>query len=104
MWRIIENLMENSLKYSADNSRVYIDVESKDNCAILTIKNMSSESLDISPEQLTERFVRGDVARTSEGSGLGLSISQSLANLQGGNFEVISFFNLESLKYPEDYQ
>lgn len=89
MWRILENLIENSLKYSAENSRIYLDIFKNENNGVMTIKNMSKDALDISPEQLTERFVRGDSARSSEGSGLGLSIAQSLADIQGGNFEVI---------------
>lgn len=89
MWRILENLMENALKYSADNSRIYIDIEKSNNNGVFTIKNMSKLPLDISPEQLTERFVRGDSARSSAGSGLGLSIAQSLADIQGGDFELV---------------
>lgn len=88
MWRIVENLLSNVVKYSMPNSRVYVNIARNDLNAILTIKNISAFPLDISPEQLTERFVRGDASRTTEGSGLGLSIAQSLANLQGGRFKV----------------
>jgi signal transduction histidine kinase len=88
MWRIVENLLSNVLKYSLPNSRVYINIDKSDTHGILTIKNISKDSLNISPEQLTERFVRGDLSRTTEGSGLGLSIAQSLTTLQGGIFDI----------------
>jgi signal transduction histidine kinase len=86
MWRIVENLLSNSIKYSMPNSRIYINLSKGSEYGSLTIKNISALPLDIPPEQLTERFVRGDVSRTTEGSGLGLSIAQSLTKLQGGNF------------------
>jgi signal transduction histidine kinase len=88
MGRIIENLLSNAVKYSMANSRVYINLEESDEYGLLTIKNMSAFPLNIPPEQLTERFVRGDAARTTEGSGLGLSIAQSLTKLQGGSFKI----------------
>ncbi|MDF2889969.1 MAG: signal transduction histidine kinase [Clostridia bacterium] len=88
LWRIIENLLSNALKYSMPNSRVYISVEKNEKYGVLTIKNISAFPLEISPEQLTERFVRGDASRTAEGSGLGLSIAQGLTNLQGGRFKI----------------
>lgn len=88
LWRIVENLLSNVLKYSMPNSRVYISIDKDEQYGILTIKNMSAYPLEISSEQLTERFVRGDASRTTEGSGLGLSIAQSLTNLQEGKFKV----------------
>jgi signal transduction histidine kinase len=88
LWRIIENLLSNALKYSMPNSRVYVNIEKSQNYGTLTIKNVSNFPLEITPEQLTERFVRGDASRTTEGSGLGLSIAQGLTNLQGGRFKV----------------
>ena len=88
MWRIIENLLSNVLKYSMKKSRVYISITKNDLYGILTIKNISELPLEMPVEQLTERFVRGDISRTTEGSGLGLSIAQSLTNLQKGNFNV----------------
>ena len=88
LWRIIENLLSNSVKYSMPNSRVYINIDKNERYAMLTIKNVSNFPLEISPEQLTERFIRGDASRTTEGSGLGLSIAQGLTNLQGGRFKV----------------
>jgi signal transduction histidine kinase len=88
MWRIVENLISNTLKYSMPNSRVYINITKNEGHGVLIIKNISALPLDIPPEQLTERFVRGDESRTTEGSGLGLSIAQSLANIQGGRFKI----------------
>ncbi len=88
MWRIIENLLSNAIKYSMPQSRVYINLTEGSGYGSFTIKNMSAFPLDIPPEQLTERFVRGDVSRTTEGSGLGLSIAQSLTALQGGKFKI----------------
>ena len=88
MWRIIENIMSNALKYSMTNSRIYIEIESINGYALLTMKNMSAYPLDIDPDQLTERFTRADKSRTTEGSGLGLSIAQSLTGIQGGKFDI----------------
>ncbi|MTI84322.1 MAG: HAMP domain-containing histidine kinase [Firmicutes bacterium] len=88
MWRIVENLLSNVVKYSLPHSRVYINVSQSDQYGLLTVKNISANPLDIPPEQLTERFVRGDESRTMEGSGLGLSIAQSLTNIQGGRFKI----------------
>lgn len=86
LWRILENLYNNAYKYAMQNSRIYVDVVNQDGKAIFTIKNVSENPLNISADELTERFVRGDVARTTEGSGLGLSIAQSLTKLQNGTF------------------
>lgn len=88
MGRIIENLFSNAVKYSMPNSRVYVDLNEGNEYGIVTIKNISAFPLNIPPEQLTERFIRGDAARTTEGSGLGLSIAQSLTDLQEGSFKV----------------
>ncbi len=88
MWRIAENLLSNVIKYSMPHSRVYIEIASDNGYGSFTIKNISACPLNISPEQLTERFVRGDESRSTDGSGLGLSIAQSLSNLQGGEFQV----------------
>ncbi len=88
LWRVLENLYNNAFKYALEGSRIYVDVAEEDSMAVFTIKNMSSNPLNIKAEELTERFVRGDVARTTEGSGLGLSIAKSLTELQGGTFEI----------------
>lgn len=85
LWRIFENLLVNTCKYSMPGTRVYIDLSEKGENVTVTIKNISSQPLNISPDELTERFVRGDSSRHTEGSGLGLSIAKSLAELQGGS-------------------
>lgn len=86
LWRVLENLYTNAFKYAQEGSRVYVDVREEGDKAVFTIKNISEKPLNISPDELTERFVRGDVARTTEGSGLGLSIARSLTQLQKGEF------------------
>lgn len=88
LWRVLENLYNNAFKYAMENSRIYVEVTTKENMAFFTIKNVSANPLNIRAEELTERFVRGDVARTSEGSGLGLSIAKDLTQLQGGTFNL----------------
>ena len=88
MWRIIENLFSNVCKYAMPQTRVYIEVYSDDNYGYCTIKNISKEPLNIDPNELTERFVRGDASRTTEGSGLGLAIAQSLILIQEGLLDI----------------
>ena len=88
MWRILENLLSNVIKYSMPNSRVYVDIFKMDGYGVLVMKNISAAPIDFDETRLTERFVRGDVSRTTEGSGLGLSITQSLAEIQGGTFGI----------------
>ena len=87
-YRIIENLIVNALKYSMAGSRVYVQLENTQNEVVFTIKNISATELNLEPEKLTERFVRGDVSRNTEGSGLGLAIVQSFTEVQGGNFDI----------------
>lgn len=89
LWRVLENLYNNAFKYAMENSRVYVDVETRGEYAYFTIKNVSESPLNIRGNELTERFVRGDVSRTTEGSGLGLSIAKSLTDLQGGTFKIL---------------
>ena len=88
LWRVFENLFNNAAKYSMENTRVYAEVYKKQGFCVFVIKNISQTKLNISPEELTERFVRGDVSRTTEGSGLGLSIAQSLTKLMGGELKI----------------
>ena len=88
MYRIIENLFSNISKYALENSRVYIDIKDEKKQIKISIKNISKEKLNISSDELMQRFVRGDKSRYTEGSGLGLSIAQSLTNLQKGKFEI----------------
>ncbi|WP_315072393.1 HAMP domain-containing sensor histidine kinase [uncultured Clostridium sp.] len=87
-FRIFQNLISNILKYSLSGTRVYIDVEDKNNFVLITFKNISKYPLTFSEEEILERFKRGDASRTTEGSGLGLSIAKSLAELQKGIFEL----------------
>ena len=86
--RIFDNLMNNILKYALPGTRVYLELAAEDGGAAVIFRNTSSREIVQSPEELTERFVRGDAARSSEGSGLGLSIARSLAELQGGSLAV----------------
>lgn len=89
MFRIIENLFSNISKYAGENSRVYIDINKLDKKQVkISIKNISKERLNISVDELMQRFVRGDKSRTTEGSGLGISISKSLTELQNGHFDM----------------
>ncbi len=88
MWRIFDNLMDNICKYAQPETRVYLLIEKSDDNAIITFKNTSKEQLDISEEELMERFTRGDYSRTTEGNGLGLSIAKSLAELQNGSLKL----------------
>ncbi|MGN0985631.1 MAG: sensor histidine kinase [Candidatus Enterenecus sp.] len=88
LWRVLDNLLSNCAKYALEGTRVYVEVQGYSDCAKLSVKNISREELNIPPEQLVERFVRGDESRTQEGSGLGLSIAQSLTELQHGQFQV----------------
>ena len=88
MYRIIENVFGNVSKYALSGSRVYIDVTCNAKKVKIEIKNISSAKLNISEEELMQRFVRGDKSRTTEGSGLGLSISKSFTELQKGTFEI----------------
>ncbi len=88
-FRIIENLLSNARKYSAVHSRVYINVYKEGTYGVFEVKNISAQALDISPDELTERFVRGDKSRNQEGNGLGLSIAKELCRAQNGNLEII---------------
>ncbi|AAO36648.1 sensory transduction protein kinase [Clostridium tetani E88] len=88
-WRVFENLIGNILKYSMNNSRVYIDLETEGNKAIVTMKNISAYEMDFDVEEIFERFKRSDKARKSEGSGLGLAIAKSIVELQGGNMDIV---------------
>ena len=86
--RVIDNLISNVLKYAQPETRVYLDLLEESNRIFLTVKNISREPLNISADELTERFVRGDSSRHTEGSGLGLSIAQSLTELMGGKMRL----------------
>lgn len=88
IWRVFENLMINACKYSLRGSRVYLNLAKDGENAIFTLRNTSNVALNISPEELMERFVRGDSARSTDGNGLGLSIARSLTELQGGKMDI----------------
>lgn len=84
--RVMDNLVSNVCKYAMENTRVYVTAAVRDGQAVISFKNVSRDELNISPDELMERFVRGDASRHSEGSGLGLSIARGLVQLQGGTF------------------
>lgn len=84
--RVMDNLVSNVCKYAMENTRVYVTAAVRDGQAVISFKNVSRDELNISPDELMERFVRGDASRHSEGNGLGLSIARSLVQLQGGTF------------------
>ena len=88
MWRVFDNLMNNICKYAQPGTRVYLILEKKEKKAVITFKNTSREALNISEEELMERFVRGDSSRNTEGNGLGLSIARSLTELQKGTMNI----------------
>lgn len=95
IWRVIENLFNNAYKYALENTRVYVETkkipeENGPGRVRLSIKNISAQPISVGVEDLTERFIRSDASRTTEGSGLGLSIAKNLTELQKGTFEIIS--------------
>lgn len=87
-WRVFENLIGNILKYSLCKSRVYIDMVIEDNDILIIFKNISNHKLNVKPDELLERFRRGDVSRNTDGSGLGLSIAQNIVHLQNGTMNI----------------
>ena len=89
LWRILHNLLSNACKYAMPGTRLYLDLLTLDGKAVLTIKNISKEELNMDAEALMERFVRGDASRNTEGNGLGLNIALSLAQLQSGNMDIL---------------
>jgi signal transduction histidine kinase len=88
LWRVIGNLYNNVAKYAMPDTRVYVEVAVSGKEASFSMKNISESMLDMNADSLTERFVRGDESRSTEGSGLGLSISKMLTELMGGQFEI----------------
>ncbi|MBE5865188.1 MAG: sensor histidine kinase [Lachnospiraceae bacterium] len=90
LWRVFENLMNNICKYAQEGSRVYLNMEKRERSVEVIFRNISKYEIDVSPEELTERFVRGDASRHMEGSGLGLSIAKSLVDLQNGTMEILT--------------
>ena len=88
MWRIFDSRMNNICKYAQPGTRVYLSLEEYNDNAIITFKNTSKEPLDMTEEELMERFTRGDSSRNTEGNGLGLSIAKSMAELQNGRLKI----------------
>ena len=102
MWRVLENIFGNAAKYAMPGTRVYADLKLEEDTVDLSLKNVSEHQLNISADELTERFIRGDLSRSSEGSGLGLSIAQSLTKMQGGTFNLYldgDFFRV-NIRFP----
>ena len=89
LFRVFDNILGNTVKYAQTGTRVYIDLIKNGNKVTVAFKNISREKLNITGEELMERFVRGDRSRNTEGSGLGLSIAKSLTNLMGGELEIV---------------
>lgn len=102
LWRVFDNLLGNICKYSLSGTRVYLNVSVQDGVLEMTFRNISAYSLNITSEELMERFVRGDRARHTEGSGLGLSIAKNLVELQKGNLELVIDGDLfkATLRFP----
>lgn len=88
LWRVIDNLLSNCCKYAMEGTRIYVDLARSKGQVVLSVKNVSREQLNVPAERLMERFVRGEESRSTEGSGLGLSIARSLTELQGGTFQL----------------
>lgn len=88
IYRVIENLYNNVYKYSLENTRVYVDITGENGLATLSVKNISADALNVSADELVERFTRGDASRRTEGSGLGLSIAKSLVTAMNGTFDI----------------
>lgn len=88
-WRVLSNLLSNIVKYAMPGTRVYADVVAVEEHVLISLKNISAEPLNVSAEELTERFVRGDLSRNTEGSGLGLNIAKSLMELQKGKLQLL---------------
>ena len=88
MWRVLENIYGNAAKYAMPGTRVYATLKTDDTKVRFSLKNVSEHQLNIQADELTERFIRGDISRSTEGSGLGLSIAKSLTTMQGGTFDL----------------
>ena len=102
IWRVFDNLLNNICKYALPDTRVYLDVLADEQNIEITLKNISSNPLNISPDELMERFVRGDSSRSTEGSGLGLSIARDLTVLQNGSLSLSTDGDLfkVTLRFP----
>lgn len=103
-YRVFENLLCNILNYSMENTRVYIDMETAQDEVIVSMKNISACELTFNPNEITERFVRGDAARNTEGSGLGLAIAKSFVELQNGRLTIFVDGDLFKVEIRWAYQ
>ena len=103
-WRVLSNLLGNAVKYALPGTRLYIDLVAVDGQVLISLKNISKEQLNVSSEELMERFVRGDASRNTEGSGLGLNIAKSLMELQKGQLQLLVDGDLfkATLIFPEN--
>ena len=89
MWRVLANIYNNAAKYAMEGTRIYADLQTLDGKVLFSLKNISEQPLNISSaDELTERFIRGDLSRSTEGSGLGLSIAKTLTTMMGGTFDL----------------
>ena len=88
-WRVLSNLLSNAVKYAMPGTRLYIDLIKAGDHVVISLKNISKEPLNVSSDELMERFVRGDTSRNTEGSGLGLNIAKSLMELQHGQLQLL---------------
>ena len=88
MWRIIENLFQNICKYALEGTRVYLEMKVEGGRVTASLKNISDRPMNLKGEELSERFIRGDASRTTEGSGLGLYIAKNLTQAQHGEFQI----------------
>ena len=89
LWRILSNVLGNAVKYALPDTRLYVDLAAVDGKVIISLKNISREELNVTADELMERFVRGDTSRNTEGSGLGLNIAKSLMELQNGSLQML---------------
>lgn len=105
-WRVLSNLLSNTVKYAMPGTRIYLDVEDREEFVEISLKNISKDPLNLQAEELTERFVRGDSARSTEGSGLGLNIAKSLMELQKGSMTITIDGDLfkVTLRFPAEPQ
>ena len=112
LWRVIDNLFSNVCKYTMEGTRLYINIVENNENVIVTIKNISKYQLNISSEELMQRFVRGDSSRSTSGNGLGLSIAESLTKLQGGSLKldingdlfIVSIFLVKSTDWKKEQE
>ena len=104
VWRTLSNLLQNAVKYALPGTRLYLDVAKVESNVVISLKNISREELNISADELMERFVRGDASRNTEGSGLGLNIAKSLMELQRGQLRLLVDGDLfkASLIFPSE--